>query len=279
MVIYVDELLVLNGLSTWLLLLCVRGFLQLKPTRKRLLLGSVVGALSSLWLLLPAMPKGLELFYQILSAALIGAAAFSGLGKRAFWRGTACLLLCSFLFAGVMVFIAQSFTGRDILLRGGVYYMPFSMGELILLCAGCYALLTVLDAVKGRRLPGEELCRVMVFGAHKSAAVIARVDTGCRLFDPLSGVPVMVCEKKAVTAALPDGFEKRAERHVTFAALSGPGQLPAFAPRKVVVKRGRQVWQVDDCLVAVCEKELGEGEFRALLGPSFLTGAQVRRAG
>ena len=50
----------------------------------------------------------------------IGAAAFSGLGKRAFWRGTACLLLCSFLFAGVMVFIAQSFTGRDILLRGGV---------------------------------------------------------------------------------------------------------------------------------------------------------------
>ncbi|MFR7478925.1 MAG: hypothetical protein ACLUUJ_08815, partial [Acutalibacteraceae bacterium] len=44
-----DELLVLNGLSAWLLLLCVRGFLQLKPSRKRLLLGSMVGALSSLW--------------------------------------------------------------------------------------------------------------------------------------------------------------------------------------------------------------------------------------
>ena len=279
MVIYVDELLVLNGLSAWLLLLCVRGFLQLKPSRKRLLLGSMVGALSSLWLLLPAMPKVLELFYQILSAALIGAAAFSGLGKRAFWRGTACLLLCSFLFAGVMLFVAQSFTGREILLRGGVYYMPFSMGELILLCAVCYAVLTVLDAVRGRRLPGEELCQVTITGARGRVTVTARVDTGCRLFDPLSGVPVMVCEKKAVSAVLPAGFEERAERHVTFAALSGPGQLPAFAPQKVEVKHQKRRWLIDDCLVAVCPEPLGDGVFSALLGPSFLTGAAVRQAG
>ena len=78
---------------------------------------------------------------------------------------------------------------------------------------------------------------------------------------------------------LPDGFEERAERHVTFAALSGPGQLPAFAPQKVEVKHQKRRWLIDDCLVAVCPEPLGDGVFSALLGPSFLTGAAVRQAG
>ncbi len=87
MVIYVDELLVLNGLSTWLLLLCVRGFLQLKPTRKRLLLGSVVGALSSLSLPAAGHAKGAGTFLPDFERGAHRRGGFFGAGETGLLAG------------------------------------------------------------------------------------------------------------------------------------------------------------------------------------------------
>lgn len=125
MVIYVDELLFLNALITWLLLLCARGFLHLSPGKGRLLLGSLCGGITSLTALLPPLAAWEQIGVQLLSALLIGWAAFGGLGKRGFLRGTACFLLGSFLLAGALLFFSRFVTGQPMLLRGGVFYTPF----------------------------------------------------------------------------------------------------------------------------------------------------------
>ena len=46
-----------------------------------------------------------------------------------------------------------------------------------------------------------------ITGARGRVTVTARVDTGCRLFDPLSGVPVMVCEKRPLRPCCPMGLK------------------------------------------------------------------------
>lgn len=279
MVIYVDELLFLNALITWLLLLCARGFLHLSPGKGRLLLGSLCGGITSLTALLPPLAAWEQIGVQLLSALLIGWAAFGGLGKRGFLRGTACFLLGSFLLAGALLFFSRFVTGQPMLLRGGVFYTPFSMAELIALCALCYAVLTALDWIRGRRVPVEELCRVTILGDGGPVQVTARLDTGCRFFDPFTGVPVLVCERRKIASLLPAAFGSPRTRRLPFSALSGAGSLPVYRPQGVRVQRGRETWEIGDCLIAVYAGELGEGDFQALLGPSFLENGVRQKAG
>lgn len=153
------------------------------------------------------------------------------------------------------------------------------MAELIALCALCYAVLTALDWIRGRRVPAEELCRVTILGDGGPVQVTARLDTGCRFFDPFTGVPVLVCERRKIAPLLPAAFGSPRTRRLPFSALSGAGSLPVYRPQGVRVQRGRETWEIGDCLIAVYAGELGEGDFQALLGPSFLENGIRQKAG
>lgn len=105
----------------------------------------------------------------------------------------------------------------------------------------------------------------------------ALIDTGNRLTEPLSGLPVLVVEESLLAAMLPNGFDPanavatlpRGFRPVAFGGLGGEGALGCFMPdgmHAILCGRRRRISNV---WVAVYPGVL-PGSLRALAPASFI---------
>ena len=87
----------------------------------------------------------------------------------------------------------------------------------------------------------------------------ALVDTGNRLHEPVSGLPVLIAEERVLRRALPPGFdaEKNARRPpspfraVGYGVLGAAGRMACFRPRELLVSYGSGWLRAPDVWVAV----------------------------
>lgn len=87
----------------------------------------------------------------------------------------------------------------------------------------------------------------------------ALVDTGNRLHEPISGLPVMIVEQKALQNALPPGFDAaRALRQLpqgwriaAYGVLGSGGKMPCFRPERLLVRCGERWLLAPDIWIAV----------------------------
>lgn len=94
-VIYLDVLVVLNWFIDFLLLSSTSRILRLPFKRWRLVLGALLGGISSCLIFLPAMPFYLSMLVKLAAGSLIVLASFPWLGIRAY--GNRCWFSWSFL--------------------------------------------------------------------------------------------------------------------------------------------------------------------------------------
>jgi len=107
--------------------------------------------------------------------------------------------------------------------------------------------------------------RLNVQGA--SVCFPALIDTGNRLHEPLSGLPVIIAEFDTIRDVLPDtGY-----RDVAFGGLGGNGTLRCFRPDSIWIAEGKKMRRAPEAWVAVSPSPLpGEncalapGEFASL---------------
>ena len=98
----------------------------------------------------------------------------------------------------------------------------------------------------------------------RTVRIPALIDTGNRLREPISGLPVLVAEAGLLAGALP----RSGWRALRFGAVCGSGQLPCFRPSAVWVARGRRRKRLPDIWVAVADQPL-PGTARALAPCDF----------
>lgn len=92
----------------------------------------------------------------------------------------------------------------------------------------------------------------------------ALVDTGNRLREPVSGLPVLIAEANLLKGRLP----KHGYRTLRYGAVGGSGCMPCFRPAAVWIERGLCRRRVPDVWVAVASRPL-PGLFRALAPSVF----------
>ena len=102
---------------------------------------------------------------------------------------------------------------------------------------------------------------VQLFLRTKNGCVRFRalVDTGNRLSEPVSGLPVMIVEERAIRRALPEGFDAqeaarnvpRGWRLVSYGVLGGAGRMACFRPDRLLVRYGERWLLAPDIWVAV----------------------------
>lgn len=87
----------------------------------------------------------------------------------------------------------------------------------------------------------------------------ALVDTGNRLHEPISGLPVMIVEEKALRRALPEGFNAASAcktlppgwRMVAYGVLGSAGRMACFRPERLLVSYGGRWLLAPDIWIAV----------------------------
>ena len=138
-----------------------------------------------------------------------------------------------------------------------------SLGASMALCAVSMGLV-----LRRRTAPvPPETLRLRLLWRRRAVEFPALVDTGNRLREPLSGLPVLVAEEGLLRPLLPPGCDPaalpRGFRLVGYGGVGGSGRMPCFRPDRIQALR-RGAWRdAPDAWVALYPGKL-PGRARAL---------------
>ena len=119
-VVYIDILLALNLFIDYLLLCATARVLHLPVTRTRLILGALVGAVSSLVILLPPLGAVMSILYKLGGALLMVPVAFRIRSFASFCKAVLALFVISALFAGICNGLYLLTAPRGVVVQSGV---------------------------------------------------------------------------------------------------------------------------------------------------------------
>ena len=213
---------------------------------------------------------GKWLGHPLLQALMLLVMALIAFGKRRRRTGRGYLfLLCGVAFAGgVMTLLSR-------------WLRP---GGILLTAAGWIGVVSaaVLTDGAGRTVGNVGSVRLRVDTKQGGVEFDALVDTGNRLREPLSGLPVLIVGRRSlgnavdaenlnqVGSRMPPGF-----RMVRYGALGGGGEMLCFKPESVCVWKEGAWREAPDLWVAIYPGDMPSG-LEALAPPVFES-AEMRR--
>ena len=252
-IIYIDEIFLVNALADYVLLLSAATLRALPLKRGRFALGAVLGGLYALLSALPPLRWLQSGSVKLAVSLLISVSAF---GTEGLWRSWLTFLLLSSAFAG-------AFLGLGRLGRG-------SGRSLLIAFALLYALLRLLMA---RQLEGRRFMEAEVTLRDRRVSFRALYDTGNALFDPVSGLHVLIAESAALAPLFPCPLSGDAAgdlrllsghvrcRLLPYRSVGGSGLLLCFKPDKLTLDG-----EAKEMLVGLSPAPFGEnGEYKAIV--------------
>lgn len=276
MVIYVDILFFTNFMMDTLLLATTALIAGRRMVGWRLLLAAAVGAFGGCLLFFAALPTALIVLCKLLLPAALLLIAFPFERLSTYGRTALIYLSAHLLFGGGMfAFYAFTDAGSHMRVSGGVYYMDLPLWLLLVLAFGFYGLVRGFFHLLDRRKERSFLHTLTV----ESQELLALLDTGNSLYDPITLLPVILCQWDSLK--LPEEL-LRAVLHNDAAALPAlTAQFPelrlrllpytdATGARTLIYAFRPKILKVDGCeragLIGLTVQPLSpDGRFQALL--------------
>lgn len=194
--VYLDRVVLLNGLVDYLLLLGTAQLSGLPLRRIRLLVWAALGGLYAGAVFLPGLTMLRHPVCRIVVGGIMALGAFRGR-----WRQTGVFFLLSAALAGVVLALGLA-AGSPYALVQRMWQADISWPVLVIAAALFYAALHLVMGQAARHRGGE-LLQVTIVINGKKETVTALHDTGNTLRDPVSGHPALVLEQQATAALWP----------------------------------------------------------------------------
>lgn len=282
-VIYLDILIAVNLFINYFLLVATAKFLCLKWKTWRLILGEVLGAIYSLYILIPEFNLFFSVIIKFFMSFTIIWATFGAKNIKTFVKTLLCFYSVNFAFSGIMFAAWCIFHPNGMAINNGVVYFNISPVMLIFSTLISYMLIEFINRVVGKKEHKSRWCDVIIKFGNKSTVLKAKVDTGNSLREPFSNLPVIVARKNSIAEILPNDmilniidnsttttnlFEniRYKMRMVPFKTVSGDGLFPAFQPSSVSIAGGPE----KKAYIAVCSNQTLPEETCALINPDLI---------
>lgn len=214
---YIELFLLDNALMDWLILRLAAALRGGRLAKGRAAAGCVLGALYALWAVF--WPPAGGILGKIAFGGVL-ALALSPKSYKEYGLAVLCLFAAAFAVGGMAFALALATGGR---VERGVIWTGLPVRTAL-----CIALLaTFLPGAARRILRRKQAGRVRLTVAHGGAsyALEGLVDSGSSLYDPLSGLPVVVAYLPALAA--------EARLPVPVETLGGKGVLFALKPQHI----------------------------------------------
>lgn len=261
--IYVDTLLCVNLFIDYLLLCITKKVLHIQTRTRRLLLSSLVGALSSLIALLPFYSVFLSALWKIAMGIAIVLIAF---GKGNFRK--ICLRFLTFLglsmvLSSSIVVLNNLWNTNRIIIYNDVIYFDISPLALLITTAVVYTILLIYNKLSSAKLRCE-VHRVTISTDYiRNLTFESAIDTGCNLREPFSGLPVILTEEEVFDDT---GIKENKMRVIPFSTISGSDIILGFKPKMVEID-GKKL--KNGCYIGICKNKLN-GEIKSIMGQDLL---------
>lgn len=279
--IYGDVLAAVNFTVTLLILRLTGRLLGVVPGKVARYVSSLLGAAAAFILFVPIRSVWLQLLYRLLISIFLVGVGFPQLKGKLLLRAVGLFYLVSFLTAGVVAGLLWLFPSAGFYTMNGVVYFNIHPLLLIGCVAAAYLVTELFDRFNARRTPPTELFALTLRRLGRTESIEALADSGNRLTEPFSGLPVVVVTLRAVWRLLkpeeralilePDPASGLAGvRWVLLRTVGEECLLPAFKPDALsVLWEGRET--PTEAYFAVTPRELEEqGRFSAVFNPKMI---------
>lgn len=298
MEIYLDILLLENLVINYLILYVTAKFSRLRVSTLRLFAGAIVGALYVVFIIIQ---PGAEVYYtafaKILLSFFIIAITFSPRKVLSFLKTLVIFYISTFIFAGAALAFLYFNQQGGFVKNGIIYVFGQSKGSLMFFGIATVGIIVkiFMEVIQSRITREKLLVPVSITFDNRAIAFPALVDTGNSLKDPLTNIPVVVVEFKALEALLPSEikgiFENSQEddlscvtatiaasrwfsrfRLIPFSSLGKEnGMLIGFKPDFIQIGEEDQKRDVKNVIVGIYNRSLsGNDMYKALLGPELV---------
>lgn len=262
MIIYLDVFFIVNLYVNYFLLLAVKKFYRLRTKNRRIFLGALVGAFSSLINLL-MLHDIINYILAIIFAVIICFVSFFQKDFKPLIKYFSAFLLISFAFCGIVLMLSS--VTSNVALIGSKVYFDISPIMLFLFTIIAYVISEILRRTRGTEENGNLFYKIVVEEKGEKFELFAKKDTGNTLKEPFSGLPVMVAEKDFIKKV--KSMDDESFRLIPYHSLGGKGLLPAFKPEKIYDKKtGKNL----ECYLALYDGKLSTGSYNCLVNPEIL---------
>ncbi len=253
--VYADVLVSVNILITYIFLVCVRVFFGAPTNKLFIALASFIGGISSVVIFFEEGSVLLNILYKAFVCAVITAVAFMPDNLKRFSKLFGGFFGVSVLFGGAVYLINITLKPHNLFVNNGAVYFDMSVTYLIGVVFSVYGVFTLFEWFFLRRSVTRDTYDVIISLRQSEVTLRGFVDTGNSLRDGLSGNPVFVAGRDAVsplftydemsflkgtcTGTPPDSL-KMYYRVLPCTTATGKGLLPAFVPQRVVLVKGNQ---------------------------------------
>lgn len=296
--IFLDVLILENIVMSYLILLLTAKFVKKRTSSLRLLLGALLG---TAYLVVMVILPGIRVYYsaggKILLSFAIVAITFSPAKIVDFFKTLAIFYVSTFIFAGAG-FALLYFNQNSGFIRNGIVYVFWESKWTVLFFSVVLVGIIVRifwDIIQFKFIKEQLLIQLKIAFENKIIGLDALVDTGNSLHDPLTNMPVVVVEFRAIKEILPEEiqgiFEDSKEndlmcvtsiisdsrwfsrfRLIPFSSLGKDnGMLIGFKPDYIEICEESEKKDVSNVIIGICNKALSKNEkYKALLSPELI---------
>ena len=279
--VYVDVLVSVNILITYIFLVCVRVFLRYPTNKWGVGIAALMGGLSSLIIFVPQVNTVVSIFYKIVVCCLIVLVSFLPKKMKQFIKTFLAFLGITFLFGGAIYAFQFVFKTKNILYMNGIVYFDMSIKYLVSSVIVVYGVFLAFDYFLMKSYGKNKLYDVKIKFRNNEVFIKGFLDTGNSLTDGLSGRPVVIGEIDALSSLftyeelifLKSGtYENIPEsligkfRLIPCKTVGGSSLLPGFKADEFRINDN----SVHSVSVALVDKDLSENEYNILLNRNIM---------
>ncbi len=294
--VYGDVVLLENFIMNFIILWCTARLLKYKRSWIWLGLAALLGAVYALCSYFPDYHVFFTPFMKVLFSLLIITVAYWPRHNREFTKLIAVFYIISFVFGGAAFGFFYFLNGLKYVSYGAFYIKDFPVKTLIVSVVLAFiAVKYGWDFVQYRFKREKIITEINISLDNKRAAILALVDTGNSLNEPITKAPVVVVEYASIKELLPQNiqeiFEKDHEsdftliarimsdsnlvtrfRVIPFKSLGKEnGMLLGFKPDEVQLVENNKQQSIKNIIVGIYSKKLSNsGEYSALIHPDIL---------
>lgn len=281
-IVYADELIFINIVVNYFLLLASSFISSASRKRWRLLLGAAAGGIGSLTIFLPVTGIAISLLIKIALSAAIVLISYKINSLKSFLRMYMSFFLVNFIFAGIMLAVWFAFEPDSMVYNNGSIYFDVDIPLLVLLTVVCYLCITLFSRFTKRRAPQTHFGKAEISVMGKTAKANALLDTGNHLSDGFTGKPVIIAQYDAVKTLIPPeintffkdnnlsacevpGEWQGRLRLIPFNTVGQTGLLPSFRCDCVSAACAGRSATKENIFVGVTKRQMAYGEYAVIL--------------
>lgn len=222
MKIYLDFVILINFFFDFILLYGTSKILKKIISLKRLLLGSLLGTISLLFLFFSLSSLELLLFKILISVVII----LVTFGKKNFFQNITYFYILSIILGGTLYLLDITFTYQN---TGMVFIKnSYALNFVLILIASPIIIYLYVKEHRSYKIQITNKYKIEIYLNENKYILEAILDTGNTLTDPYKKRSIVLIDKDI-------NYKRKRIIYVPYKALNTEGVIPCIIPDKVII--------------------------------------------